>query len=135
MLEEESERTSPSKMRRRRSSSTFGSMMSSVRSSQPCFVLNCANARRPCSLRAIYREEKRWFSPVLCLVKVFGSPTLLTSTRLSTLSATASGCCFKGDDMFFAWVRVHPQKNARLPMGRTRMVIKNIEKKNCRELV
>lgn len=58
-LEEESDRTSPSHRRFRRiSSSSFGSMESSVRSSQPCFVLNCARARRFCSRRAICGEKK-----------------------------------------------------------------------------
>ena len=53
-LDEESESMSPSARRLRRiSSSSFGSIESRVRSSQPCLVLNCARARRFWSRRAI----------------------------------------------------------------------------------
>lgn len=57
-LDEESERTSPSTSRFLRiSSSSLGSIESSVRSSQPCLVLNCARARRFCNRRAIWRRR------------------------------------------------------------------------------
>lgn len=112
VLDEESDRTSPSQMRRRRSSSILGSIVSRVRSSQPCFVLNCAKAKRPCSLRAI----------------------LLTSTRLSTLSATASGCFFKGDDMVVCLDGNLSLQVFRFPMTSTQVVTGTI-KKDCRDLV
>jgi hypothetical protein len=43
---------------RRSSSSTLGSMVSSVRSSQPCLALNWASARRLWRCLAIYIEER-----------------------------------------------------------------------------
>lgn len=55
-LEEESDRISPSGRGiwlRRILSSNLGSILSRVRSSKPCFVLNCASARRFCNLLAI----------------------------------------------------------------------------------
>lgn len=54
-LDEVSDSMSPAEEGRwrRRCSSTFGSIKSRVRSSQPCLALNCASARRFCSLRAI----------------------------------------------------------------------------------
>jgi len=57
-LDDESERTSVGSARRflRSSSSTLGSMESSVRSSQPCLVLNFARARRFCKRRAILKS-------------------------------------------------------------------------------
>lgn len=57
-LDDESERTSVGSVKRflRISSSTFGSMESSVRSSQPCLVLNFARARRFCKRRAILKS-------------------------------------------------------------------------------
>lgn len=69
MLEEESDSTSASGRRFLRTSSILGSMWSSVRSSQPCFVLKWAKAKRPCSLRAICRYHQ---SGLISLCGVFG---------------------------------------------------------------
>jgi hypothetical protein len=103
-LDDESDMVSPSRILFRRiSSSIFGSMVSSVRSSQPCLVLNCARASLFWRRRAIFGDlsvsRRAYWQTHLVHREGFWRHTLLISALLRTLSATVSGCFFHGDDM------------------------------------